>query len=431
MPTSISKTITLLTSGTRGDVQPYIALGLGLQARGQHARIAAPASFAPWVEQAGLPFVALEGNPSELMMSRAGSQALLGGNNVLGSLRASLKFMRDARPIYWRMLSSAWQACRGSDMLLVGLPSLWGVHIAEALGIPCVGAAVQPLTPTRYWPSAILPVAHNRTSTSRWQSWYNRATHAVVAQAMWQPWRGLINQWRRTQLGLGALGVLGPRLSDLPMLYGFSQQVVPRPADWPTQHRITGYWREMAPQAWAAPATLQNFLAGKQPTLYIGFGSPGLPDFARQVQKMIEASQRIDARTIIMLPDGEAQPAVDPTQTLFIREVPHDWLFPQVSAIVHHGGAGTMAAALHAGKPMLVLPRAVDQYFWASRTLLLGIAPTFIPQRQLGYWSIDRLASTFQSLLTHTRFSSNAQVVGENLSHEQGVQTALDVLATL
>ncbi len=420
--------ITLLTSGTRGDVQPYIALGLGLQARGYHAQIAAPDSFASLVKTAGLPFAALDGNPSDLMMNHAGSQALLGGSNALRSLIASVQFMRDSRPVYWRMLKSAWQACQGSAMLLVGLPSLWGVHIAESLHIPCIGAAVQPLSPTKMWPSAILPIAQSGPSGPSGPSVFNRLTHAIVAQAMWQPWRAMINQWRRTQLGLKAATWAGPNVQDMPMLYGFSHHVVPHPSDWPVHHRITGYWRETARQPWQAPATLQHFLSGDKPVLFFGFGSPGLPNFTQQIRKMIQASQTIGAKALITLPAGEALPSENPQQVLFIQDVPHDWLLPQVSAIIHHGGAGTMAAVLHSGKPMLVLPRAVDQYFWARRASLLGVAPTWIPQRQLGHWSSAQLATIMQSLLTHRSFSSNAQVIGENLSKENGVQLALDEL---
>ncbi len=411
------KTITLLTSGTRGDVQPYLALGRGLQTAGFGVVIVAPANFADLAAQANLPFRVLDGNPSDLMMSSEGSQALMGSSSVLRTLQASLRFVRAARPVYRRMLDSAWRACQGSDAIVIGLPSLWGVHIAEALRVPCIGGFVQPLTRTRAWPSAIFP--RTRSLGAR----YNLLTHRVVEQALWQPWRGTINTWRRKQLGLPAAPWRGPDLQRMPMLYGFSERIVPRPPDWPTQHRIMGYWRHPTQADWQASDTLLRFLRTAGPVIYFGFGSPGLPSFGQHVQSIAQATQTLGARAIVSIPKGEATPKDLPAHVLLVQEVPHDWLFARVTAVVHHGGAGTLSAALHAGIPMLILPRAVDQYFWAQRTLLLGIAPPPIPQRQL---TQARLLEGLRSLLAHPAFSSNAQLIAENLHQANGVQQTVE-----
>lgn len=411
--------ITLLTSGTRGDVQPYLALAKGLQGAGLAAVLAAPANFAPLAAQVNVPFRPLDGNPSELMLDSAGSQALMGGSSWLETLRASLRFMRNARPIYQRMLESAWAASQDSAAILVGLPSLWGIHIAEALAVPCIGAMVQPLTTTSAWPSAVLP------SNVSVGAAYNRLTHRIVAQAMWWPWRDVIDDWRQGK-GLPRRGWRGPSLDVMPVVYGFSERIVPRPSDWPPQHHISGYWRLAglsAPQQ--VDDKLAQFVACKdRPLLYFGFGSPGLPDFRRHRQDIIDTVRTVKARAVLSVPAGEAIDTVAwPAELLPVREVPHGWLFPQVDAVIHHGGAGTTAAVLHAGVPMLVLPRAVDQYFWAGRASLLGIAPAPIPQRQLNG---HRLTEAVHTLLTHRSFSDKAKQIRDDLTRENGVVSAVE-----
>ena len=153
------KPITLLTSGTRGDVQPYLALGLGLQAAGYRVVVATHANFRVLVERRGLPFVMVEGSPNDLLARGDGQSALTFDGNWLRSGRATLKFLREARPLFERMLDSAWEACRDAGALIVGLATTWGDHIAQALGIPCGWCLLQPLSRTRAFPSAFQPFA--------------------------------------------------------------------------------------------------------------------------------------------------------------------------------------------------------------------------------------------------------------------------------
>lgn len=132
------KTITLLTSGTHGDVLPYIALGEGLRDAGFNIRIAAPIGFAKLIQTSKLTFAPFEGNPSDLLIEQGDQTPLTLGSNILRSIRATQNFSRQARLLYRSMLHTAAEACRGSDILIYGLPTLWGAHIAEGLHIPAV-----------------------------------------------------------------------------------------------------------------------------------------------------------------------------------------------------------------------------------------------------------------------------------------------------
>ena len=143
------KTITLLTSGTLGDAIPYIALGKALIEAGYNVRVAAPRGFVNLIQNHHVPFTPFDGNPTDLLIEQGDSTPMTLGTNPIRSLQATQEFLRKARPLYRHMLHTAAEACRGSDLLIHGLPTLWGAHIAEGLGIPAIRANLQPLTPTR------------------------------------------------------------------------------------------------------------------------------------------------------------------------------------------------------------------------------------------------------------------------------------------
>jgi len=410
------KTIALLTSGTRGDVQPYIALGLGLQDAGYRVQIATHVSFRALVERYGLVFALVDGNPSELMMRPGGQSALAFDGNWLRSARATLDYMQAARPIYVRMLASAWQVCHDTDALIIGLPTTWGVHIAEARHIPCVGCFLQPFSRTREFPSALLPSTFSLGPT------YNWLTHLAVEQAAWLPWRATINRWRRDLLALPPAPVVGRPL-EFPILYGFSSKVVPRPDDWPAAHVITGYW--FLDQAeWTPPQELVRFLEAGSPPVYVGFGSPGTRRPAEMINLIVRALEANHLRAVLALPhDAEAMPL--PNTILRIADAPHAWLFPRMAAVVHHGGAGTTAASLRAGVPTLITPWGVDQFFWGRRVEALGAGPRPIPQRAL---DVERLAQALWQATHDETMHARAQALSRAIQAEDGVQRAVEVI---
>lgn len=201
---SLMKTITLLTNGTRGDVLPYVALGLGLRDAGYNVRIAAPIGFKSLIGPSGLTFAPFEGNPSDLMIEQ--SDPLTVGSNLIHTIRANRDFLSRARPIYARMLHTAASACRCSDVLLYGLSTLWGAHVAEGLRIPGIRAVLQPLTPTRHFPSALLPFHFSSLGIGNW------LTHWIVMQLTWFAWRREINVSRHADFGLPRAYWLDPSL---------------------------------------------------------------------------------------------------------------------------------------------------------------------------------------------------------------------------
>lgn len=410
--------LVFLASGTRGDVQPVIALALGLRASGQPVRIVAPPAFGAWITSLDIPFAPLEGNPSDLLVAPGGQSALTFDGNAVRSLLATRRFLHRARPLYARMLASATEACRDAHALVVGLPTVWGAHLAEWLGVPCLGAFTQPVTPTGAFLSPLIPAALNFGHVG------NRLSYRLAAQATFLPWRGVINAWRK-QHGLRPLITFDfiTRLETL--IYGFSRHVVPPPADWPPHVHITGYW--MLPPTDATQFThpaLEAFLADGPPPLYITFGSPGARELKRMLDIITAALRRTGQRAVISLPANFPLSALPDFIFPLTEPIPHSWLFPRLGGVIHHGGAGTTAAGLVAGLPTLALPLAVDQFFWGQRVQALGAGPRPIPQRVL---TVSRLTWALIQL-REERIATRAAALAEALSAEDGVGQAVKIL---
>jgi len=418
----MAKTITLLTSGTRGDVLPYIALGEGLLEAGYSVRIAAPIGFADIIQTSKLTFASFEGNPSDLLIEQGDSTPMTLGANPIRSIRATQKFIKQARPLYRRMLHTAADACRGSDVLIYGLPTLWGAHIAEGLGIPAIRALLQPLAPTREFPSALLPFRFSLFGIGNWFS------HWAVTQAIWNSWRSEINYARHADFGLPPAQWTDPSLqtfSRQPLtLHGFSEHIVPRPQDWNEKQVITGYWRTSGVEQLAArtfgqrAVRLQRFIDSSHNTIAIGFGSPGTQGYLPMLEEALHGS---NAQAVLTIP-SKWHSEIKSKNIFPIEYAPHDWLYPRVKVAVHHGGAGTTSASLHAGIPTITMPLAIDQFFWGERVYKIGVGPKPIPQRKL---NAENLAQAITQALTDEAMNAKAKTVSVALNQENGIQAAV------
>ncbi|MBN8580201.1 MAG: glycosyltransferase family 1 protein [Anaerolineae bacterium] len=419
----MSKTITLLTSGTIGDVLPYIALGKGLIEAGYNVRVAAPRGFANLIQNHHVPFSPFDGNPTDLLIEQGDSTPMTLGTNPIRSLQATQEFLRKARPLYRHMLHTAAEACRGSDLLIHGLPTIWGAHIAEGLGIPAIRANLQPLTPTREFPSALLPFRFSLSGIGNWFS------HWAVTQATWLSWRSEINHARHTDFGLAPAQLLDPTLkadATQPLtLNAFSEIVVPRPRDWNEKQVITGYWRvkEETSERVDELVRVQRFIDSAKNPIAIGFGSPGTQGYLSMLE---EALNLADAQAVLTLPEkyhGEIK-----SKNIFpIAYVPHDWLYKSVKVAIHHGGAGTTSASLHAGIPTITMPLAIDQFFWGERIQKLGVGLS-IPQRKL---NPKNLAQAIIEALNNKEMYARAIEISEALNKEDGIGVAVSQIKKL
>jgi len=412
--------VTVLTVGSRGDVQPYLALAVGLRASGHEVRLATHARFRGAIEDRGLAFRPLEGDPRELIRGRAGTEWLESGESTIRFVR---RFLRLFRPLLRPYLAGVQAACTESDAIVFAPLAFAAWHVAEALGVPSWMAAVQPATRTRAFPA--LPVAARPSPGGA----YNLATHVLYEQLAWQALRPTLNTWRREALGLRPLPLRGPfravQRRRTPVLYGFSPLVVPKPADWPAWYRLTGYWFVDRPSGWTPPRRVVEFIESGPPPVYVGFGSMVPRDPAATMQVVLGALRRAGVRGILATGWIGETGLTLPRHVLAIGDIPHDWLFPRMAAVVHHGGAGTTAAALRAGRPAVVVPFFADQPFWAERVAALGVGPSPIPHSRL---TLDRLAAAIRTAVRDGGIAQRAAALGDRIRAEAGVADAVTAI---
>ncbi len=403
--------VAIHTLGTRGDVQPYLALALGLKARGHEVLLAAPSQFEAFVAARGIAFAQLPGEYLDLLETPEGKAAVAGG----GGFAAGFKMLKHFKPIARKQLAAEWAAAqRFAPELIIYHPKAVAVpHIAERLGCPAVLASPLPgFTPTREFASPLLPYASLGP--------LNRMTHTIMAGSGDALFRGLIAEWRVRDLGLSRRP--GRRLSPAATLYAYSAAVVPVPADWPPNVDVTGYWFLDDDRHWSPDPDLAAFLEKGPPPVYVGFGSmPGLdPELLAGL--VAEALGKAGARGVLATGGGALRAGSGAGDVHVIAGAPHERLFPLMAACVHHGGAGTTAAALRAGKPMVICPFFGDQPFWARRVERLGAGPAPLDIKSL---AADRLAEAIGAAISSTTYRTNASELGRKVRSEDGVTRAI------
>lgn len=406
-----SMKITCLTIGSRGDVQPYIALCKGLLLEGHKPRLATHAEFKTWVESHGIEFAPISGDPAELMR-------LCIENGTF-----TLAFLREANSTFrgWLdgLLDSAYQACVGSDLLIESPSAMAGIHIAEKLQIPYFRAFTMPWTRTRAYPHAFIMPEHKMGGA------YNYMTYVMFDNIFWKATAQQINRWRNNTLGLPNTSLEKMQPNKVPFLYNFSPNVVAPPLDFSDWIRVTGYWFLDEGTDYRPPKDLEEFITkareDEKKIVYVGFGSIIVNDPAKMTREVIDAVLRADVRCILSKgwsdrlssKEDPSKPRPDepemPPEIFVIKSAPHDWLFQQIDAAAHHGGSGTTGASLRAGLPTIIRPFFGDQYFFASRVEDLGVG-VWVKK-----WGTNSFGRALWEVTRNERMITKAKVLGEQI----------------
>lgn len=405
--------VVIFAAGSRGDIQPCVALGRVLRRRGDEVRLVASARYSPMVAAAGLELAPLTADPTEILESDAGQELLAGGRNPVKFLGG---FRRILGPMAERLLAECLDACKGADLILGPTLGFLPRHIGEHLGVPWALVHFQPSQPTGAFPHPFVPRAR------MFGPWANRASFLAVDQIAWQLSRPFINPWREEALGLRRLPVRGRRADGGPVLACFSPAVVPRPRDWPSNVHLTGYWFLDEPD-WEPPSELAEFLAAGPAPVYVGFGSM-VPKDSEMTGMVVRAALKVaGVRGIV-----QGDPDTSDADVLAVRDVPHSWLFPRMAAVVHHGGAGTTAAGLRAGAPTVVCPFFGDQPYWGERVASLGAGPAPLPFRAL---TVPRLAARIRNAVQDQGMADRAGELGRRIRDEDGLGRAQEIIDSL
>jgi UDP:flavonoid glycosyltransferase YjiC (YdhE family) len=404
--------IAIQTLGTRGDVQPYLALATGLIARGHVVQIAAPEQFAAMAAARRVPFAPLPGEFLALMQTPEGKAAIAGGEGF----SAGFKLLRHVRPLMRRLLDREWEAVAAfaPDLIVHHPKSIASPHMAPALGVPSILASPLPgFTPTSAFPSPLLPFASLGP--------FNRASHWLAIRGADLLFGRTIRAWREETLKLRARRVRSR--AAVGTIYAYSPAVLPVPPDWGDDVLVSGYWF-LDGGDWEPGPPLSAFLQAGPPPVYVGFGSmPGL-DPRGLGAMLVEALARAGMRGLLATGGGALCVDDPPPHIRIIDEAPHDRLFAHVCATLHHGGAGTTAASLRTGLPTILCPFLGDQPFWARRVVDLGAGPWALERKSL---SVQALAAAFAAT-ADPAMRARASALGETIRREDGVGAAIDFI---
>jgi UDP:flavonoid glycosyltransferase YjiC (YdhE family) len=415
--------IAIIAMGSRGDVQPYVALGKGLKAAGHFVRMLTHENFEGLVNSYGLEFYPARGNVQEFVESPE-MLALLEKGNFL-AINAHASKASKARSIDWAKDSIA--ACQDMELLIVGVGGLFlSLALAEKFKLPLLQAYVFPFTPTAVFPAVLFP-----QFISKLGGYVNRLSHHLFRQIMWQGSRADDALARKEVLDLPAAPFLGPydskHFQRYPILYGVSPSVIPKPFDWRNTH-MTGYWFLDEAPDWTPPTALLDFLQNGSPPVYIGFGSMRSRNPEETADIVLQAIVLTGQRAILQSGWGGLSKSDLPDTVFMVDSIPHSWLFPRMAAIVHHGGAGTTAAALRAGVPSMIIPFFGDQPFWGQRIADLGVGPNPIPRKQL---TAQRLGEAIRTAMTDDLMRRRAADLGAKIQAEDGVANAVAIIGEM
>ena len=410
--------ITVLSAGSQGDVQPYLALAVGLKREGYTVRFVANSNFASAAEKYGLDFFPIHVDSYEFVQNQ-GSQSWLESQSVVKLIRNTVRVIR---PVIQQMVIDVLEATKGSDLIVYHSYTLPFVYyIGKQFNIPCIPASIYPM-PTRE--HLALPLTIKKSPGKA----FNSLSHHLVDQITWQVFRPVVkNSWN----GNSNVSFTSPYNQLLKeqqsILCGYSPTVLPRPSDLPGQVNITGYWFLDSPSDWQPDPELTAFLNADGRPIYVGFGSMGNPaknqETADIVLKTLEETEHRAVLSAGWSGMGIGQQL--PDNVFLLKHISHKWLLPKMAAIVHHGGAGTTGAGLSAGVPNVVVPHFGDQFFWGNRVAKLGVGPEPIPRKKL---SVERLVQAISNAMNDKNMQERAMVLGAKIGAEDGVRQAIQVI---
>lgn len=402
--------IVLFAHGSRGDVQPFLAIGAGLRARGHEVRVVTTLDFASLVEAYGLqPFVA----PIDVQAALKASTAAVEGGGVLASFRAFADLAARSSRV---LVTTGLAAAQGADLIVAGFGG-WSLAtgIAERLGLPYLQAYNVPITPTSAFPGALFP---------GWPKPLWRLGGVLSRQAVWQSARMGAAGARREVLGLPPDPWFGdlPALREGPIVYGLSEALLPRPPDWDARIRMTGFWFAPEPGGFEPDPALAAFLEEERP-IYVGFGSMSTERPQQTLRAVLDA---LGGRPAVVHTGWAGLGGSElPPKVRLVGSLPHAWLFDRVRAVVHHGGAGTTAAGLRAGLPTVVVPFHGDQPFWGWLVAARGLGPPPIPRTRL---NARRLGEALDRATGDPEVARRAAELGQKLRAEDGVGAAVALI---
>jgi sterol 3beta-glucosyltransferase len=396
--------IVIPTIGSRGDVQPFIALAQGLERAGHGVTLASHPVMKMLVESHGVAFAPI--GPDIDLAAEVAAIRRRARNSIIGLIKAmgyGFEMLERSHPDILAL-------CRSADLVVVPTAVAAGKNEAELLGLPYLSVTLMPWAIP--WDDADRPLVKRIAYGA-----IDGLVHLITTRPL--------NRIRKRQRlpPVGKEGFTSARLNLVPV----SPSVYPPNPHWDPQHRVVGYWFAEAPDAWQPPADLVSFLENGPPPLLVSLGAMSLGggDALDSARLFLDAIQQADVRAIIQGWDTAMEQLAPPPTIYAAGPLPHSWLLPQCAGVVHHGGYGTTAAGFRAGIPALVIPHVADQFYWGQRVHALRVGPPPIRRPKL---TQRRLAAALKELVRDEHLSAAASALGERIRAETGIKNAVRLI---
>jgi sterol 3beta-glucosyltransferase len=397
-----------LVWGSRGDVQPFIALGAELVRRGHHMVIAARASFRALAEANGIEFFTMAEDGTEKLM-----RDLAEAKGVPDMVRISAAYSRGLLPVQFH---DFWEATRNADVVLTkAVSTAPALHVAERRGLPVFFVHIDP----GFIPNRSYCLAGDRIRD------LGRVRNLLMGRMMFLgfglPVENRINAWRRSQ-GMPADWLARRARSShffrFPTFLTWSPRFLGGSPEWPDWYVQTGWWR--LENRTSATSRIREFLATGPAPLYVGFGSWNAHEKTAVTDAILAALKTTGNRAILLRNTVDSRTEF-PANVLVVDDLPHERVFPNIKAAVHHGGAGTVGAAAAAGIPTIVIPAFPAQAPWGHLVTDLGVG-MMLDHHQI---TEQELAAAFREM-DRPHLRARADELGAQVRKEGGREQAAD-----
>lgn len=396
--------IIIPTIGSRGDVQPFIALAQGFNQAEHEVTLASHPVMKTLVESHDVRFAPI--GPDIDLAQEVAAIRRQARNVVIGLIQG----MRFGFNMLEHCHDDILALCQLADLVVVPTAVAAGKNEAELLNLPYLSVSLMP------W--AIPWADPNRPLLKR-------ITYGALDGLVHLLTTLPLNRIRKRQ-GLppvGKEGFTSTRLNLVPV----SPAVYPPNPLWDAPHRMVGYWFVNTPDSWEASPDLRVFLENGDPPVLISLGAMSLGDndALESARQFVDAIQEAGTRAIIQGWESGIRQLSLPQTIYAAYSVPHDWLLPQCVGVVHHGGYGTTAAGFRAGIPALVIPHIADQFYWGQKVYELGVGPKPIPRSKL---DTKGLAASMDELVRNKKMQMAANELGEQIRSENGIWNAVQLI---
>jgi sterol 3beta-glucosyltransferase len=411
--------ILILTQGSRGDVQPYVALGAALADRGHRVTVSTGQGFEELITQHGLSAAPLSVDMQAMMDSPEIKAAMKSVSGWFKAFRSSQDLMQGQLDEMWSVAQQV-----APEIIVYNPKAFIAPYLARAIGAIAVPSFLQPaFVATGSFPNPLLRLPN----LGRFG---NRLSGRAMSGLMGLGYGMLLRKWlpRHPEVvarpSLSAVDGYHPQDRPVPRLHAHSNHLVPKPPDWGDDDHVTGYWFLPQRQAFEPPEELAGFLEEGTPPVYAGFGSMPSGDADRTASVVVEALRETRTRAVLAKGWGALSAAASSKDIHVVDSAPHEWLFPRCSAVIHHGGAGTTHEGLRWGRPTLVCPVFGDQPFWGHVIEKMAAGPAPVALNKL---SVECLVEALRELRSGP-IQDKAASLGKLIQSEGGAVAAADLI---